>query len=964
MKKHLTLMFIVVLLASQTFHAFAESLIEPRYSEASKIWATLSNAVPTGYAQTIPADTLGLPLAQTPVAQAYAHPSVQVAQGESVTWTVDVPADGRYTVQWDIANGIERLVNPEAALTIDGTYPVYELRRLVFPHTFVDTQTTFSVDRYGNDMPIPLERQSVWTQATLRDANFAQALPMAIYLTQGSHTFTLTMTVGSITLGQFTLSAQPTLMPYASYVALHGTTSPVGYRNMVEAEHPASRNATSVMTGALRNLDLNPYSSSTLRMNIVSGDGWKQSGTSVTYAITVPSSGMYHLNLFAQQGAKSNFTVYRKLLVNGVVPFLEANAIPFTYSRSFRNVIVGGEEPYGLYLNAGLNTITLEATVSPYQSAIETIDAVLDDINTLSLEIRKLVGNQDNPYKEWVISDYIPNLDARLTAMADQLEAELEAMEGLGSKSSSEALSLRMAIENLRYLALDVDKIPNRMTRLSEGTGSAAQLLGTVLPLLQEAPLHLDRLVVYSSDQDPTISSVSWWEAMWEGIVQFFRSFTEDPYNSIGSDPDELEVWVNRPRQYVDLLQAMVDEQFTPDSGIKVKFSIMPNESKLVLANAANIQPDVALGVSTDKPYELAIRGALYDLRSFDDFDAYIDIFSPGALLSFIIGDSVYAIPETQDFWVTYYRKDILSALGIPIPDTWEDVLAILPELQRYGMNFNTPLSAGSGMKGFLMTTPYLYNAGASLYNADGMTTALGSEAAITGMKFMAESFTIYGMPLTTSSFYNSFRYGDIPIGVSNFETYVKLMNAAPEILGQWEIALYPGTKQRDGSITRYTTGSAQTSIIFSKTDQSEDSWEFLKWWMSTETQTAFQENLILRYGPQYLWGSANLEAFAANSFPQAHKDVILAQWQWLQEPVKLPGSYMLEREISNVWNRIVFDGANPRVAIDRAVILVNREIARKMEEFGYLKDGQIIKPYDIPTLDKVKGWIQDGQTD
>jgi ABC-type glycerol-3-phosphate transport system substrate-binding protein len=302
--------------------------------------------------------------------------------------------------------------------------------------------------------------------------------------------------------------------------------------------------------------------------------------------------------------------------------------------------------------------------------------------------------------------------------------------------------------------------------------------------------------------------------------------------------------------------------------------------------------------------------------------------------------------------------------LGIPIPDTWEDVLAILPELQRYGMNFNTPLSAGSGMKGFLMTTPYLYNAGASLYNADGMTTALGSEAAINGMKFMAESFTIYGMPLTTSSFYNSFRYGDIPIGVSNFETYVKLMNAAPEILGQWEIALYPGTKQSDGSITRFTTGSAQTSIIFAKTDQPDDSWAFLKWWMSTSTQTAFQENLILRYGPQYLWGSANLEAFAANSFPQAHKDVILAQWQWLQEPVKLPGSYMLEREISNVWNRIVFDGANPRVAIDRAVILVNREIARKMEEFGYLNDGVIIKPYDIPTLDKVKGWIQDGQTD
>ena len=50
----------------------------------------------------------------------------------------------------------------------------------------------------------------------------------------------------------------------------------------------------------------------------------------------------------------------------------------------------------------------------------------------------------------------------------------------------------------------------------------------------------------------------------------------------------------------------------------------MPNESKLVLANAADIQPDVALGVSTNVPYELAIRNALYDLRSFPDFDSFI----------------------------------------------------------------------------------------------------------------------------------------------------------------------------------------------------------------------------------------------------------------------------------------------------------------------------------------------------
>jgi hypothetical protein len=43
----------------------------------------------------------------------------------------------------------------------------------------------------------------------------------------------------------------------------------------------------------------------------------------------------------------------------------------------------------------------------------------------------------------------------------------------------------------------------------------------------------------------------------------------------------------------------------------------------------------------------------------------------------------------------------------------------------------------------------------------------------------MADSFTIYGMPLTTVNFYQDFRYGTLPIGISNLRTYVLLVTAA-----------------------------------------------------------------------------------------------------------------------------------------------------------------------------------------
>jgi hypothetical protein len=70
----------------------------------------------------------------------------------------------------------------------------------------------------------------------------------------------------------------------------------------------------------------------------------------------------------------------------------------------------------------------------------------------------------------------------------------------------------------------------------------------------------------------------------------------------------------------------------------------------------------------------------------------------------------------------------------------------------------------------------------------------------------------------------------------------------------------------------------------------------------------------------------------------------------------------MEERELSNAWNRIVFDGVNPRVAIDSAVITINREITRKMEEFGYLQNGVRVKQYAVPTIDTVKRWQEDGR--
>lgn len=908
----------------------------------------------------IPAESFGLPLAQDETARQYARGSVLLHKGERVQFNVTIPVPGEYTLWFDAAASPSAPTAPEGQMQVDDGFPVSDLRRVLFPVFYRNSADAFPKDRYGNDALIRQIRLTRWTKVPARDVTFSQPYPLRLPLEAGEHRFDFTLTDGALYLGSIYLETFSPYPSYASYLDVQPAFVSSGFSLSLEAEFPAYKNDTSVRPASNRDLTVTPYDTDKLLLNTLGGESWNKSGTAVYYEFEVPADGMYAVTFRALQNTRSNFTVFRRITLNGKVPFEELNAFPFSYSTNWVDVPLGRETPYLLFLHKGVNTLGIEATVSPYLPAIQTIQQALLDINTLSLEIRKLTGNQRDPYKEWVISDYIPNIETRLNAIAQNLIDDKETLLAItGSSASPEVLTYQLAIDNLLFLAADPDKIPVYMKRFSEGPGSAAQLLGSLLLQLQSQPLALDKIIIHSPDLIVQTPPAPFSRSLVEGFKRFIHSFQPDPYQSIGAGEGELEVWVNRPRQYVDLLQVMSDESFTPQTGIRVKFSIMPDEGKLVLANAAGIQPDVALGVSTNIPYELAIRNALYDLRSFEDFDSFIHIYSPGALLSYIINDSVYAIPETQDFWVTFYRRDILASLGIPVPHTWNEVIEILPELQRYGMNYNTPLSSGAGLKGYLLTAPYLFNHGAKLYSDDGFATGLQSEEAIAAVKFMAESFTIYGMPLTTSSFYESFRQGTLPIGISNFTDYIKLMTAAPELDGLWTIDLYPATVLPDGRQLRYATGSAQASIMFKNTDQPQEAWQFLKWWMSTETQVDFQERLILNYGREYLWNSANLEAFSRLAIPEEHRTVILEQWKWLLEPVRLPGSYMQERELSNVWNRIVFDGVNPRVALDRSIILINREITRKMEEFGYLENGRRVKEFKIPTIETVQEWME-----
>jgi ABC-type glycerol-3-phosphate transport system substrate-binding protein len=271
-------------------------------------------------------------------------------------------------------------------------------------------------------------------------------------------------------------------------------------------------------------------------------------------------------------------------------------------------------------------------------------------------------------------------------------------------------------------------------------------------------------------------------------------------------------------------------------------------------------------------------------------------------------------------------------------------------------MNFYTPLADASAAKNFSLTAPFIYQQGGELFSEDGTRTAVDSEKALEGFKLMTDIFTIYDMPLQVPKFYNHFRDGNLPIGISNYNSYVELTTAAPELRGSWKIAPMPGIEGENGEITRWAPGTGQGAIIFKDSDKQQQAWDFVKWWTSAKVQSDFGNLIEMVYGPAYRWNSANLDAFSELPWPEEDLQVILDQWKWLKDIPHIPGDYMLDRELSNAWNKVVMDGKNPRKSLEDAVVLANREIMKKLEEFGYVKDGKVVQKLKVPTIDDVSG--------
>ena len=85
-------------------------------------------------------------------------------------------------------------------------------------------------------------------------------------------------------------------------------------------------------------------------------------------------------------------------------------------------------------------------------------------------------------------------------------------------------------------------------------------------------------------------------------------------------------------------------------------------------------------------------------------------------------------------------------------------------------------------------------------------------------------------------------------------------------------------------------------------------------------------------------------------------KLIIREQMAEVVDVARVPGTYLLEREISNAFNDIVVNKDTAQMRIDKAVKTINREIDRKLEEFEFIdSEGNTINEYRVPTIESIR---------
>lgn len=868
--------------------------------------------------------------------------------GSTVTWTVDVPQSGFYNLYLEYLLPKSRGVAAERAIYINGELPFEDAGSVTFSRIWTDGGEK-RIDNQGNEIRPSQVEVYDWQKGYCKDSMGYVADPYLFYFAQGENTISFKAINEPMALRKLTLSAVKSTKTYAEYTSSNPTANPssvaLTFEQTVQGEDSTTRSESSLYAKYDRSSPTTvPYSVTKTILNYTGGDAWKSAGQWIEWEFTVPENGYYHITIKGRQNYARGSVSGRTLYIDGEVPFEEAKEIAFDYKNDWECKTLGNEDgAYNFYLTGGKHTLRLEATLGEVGLVLADLEDSTFRLNQMYRKILVFTGATPDKYRDYKIQKVYPEVVEAMALEAKRLYKSVDDMVAIsGQKASQIATAQTLATQLERF----VEK-PERITTEFTSFKDNITALGTSILEMSEIRLDVDYIQVTGLETKVKKDKANFFSKMGHEIKSFFASFFVD-YDAVGDVYEEgsgekvIKVWVLTGRDQGTIMKALVDESFTPKTGIKVNVEVV--QANVVLnAVMAGRGPNAALSIGGDQPVNFALRNSAVDLTQFDGFDEVFSNFTPSSYAQYSLDGAVYGMPETQTFNVLFYRKDILEELDLEVPNTWKELIEMFPTIQGNNMNIGIPSAAGNGANNAADISQYftmLYQYGGDLYNEKGTKTIVNEEAGVEAFADYVKFFNDYGVPLVYD-FVSRFRSGEMPIAVANYGMYNTLMVSAPEIRGLWDFTLVPGVEKTDASGQTYIDRSdcivGSASMIFPSEDQEmlQNTWEFFKWWASTDTQVRFGQEMEALLGASARYATANKNAFAQLKWSADAIEVLTAQWDQTVGIREVPGGYYTGRHITNACRKCVNEKSDPRETILDYSILINEELTKKRKEFG-----------------------------
>lgn len=858
-----------------------------------------------------------------------------------ISYSFDVAETAFYCISLTYLPLESSSLKPGLKVLIDGASPFEEAGKIELERFWKNADNEKHADSVGNEYSADQVLYNGFVKRELKDTTGIITGPYEFELTAGRHTVTLAEPTQALALSEIALTAPEVTSDYAEVSKQYGsygkyTGSPI----VIEGENAELKSSMSLMAKSDNSsLDINPSSATVSLLNYIGGTTWKSAGDELVWSFEAPSSGLYKIGFSFKQSDVTNGYVYRHLKIDGRTPFKEAGKIKFNYSTSwqFKALSTEDNEPCLIYLEKGKHTLSLTAVLGDMSGFYVKLSDLLYQISQVYLDIVMITGESPDSNRDYDLFKQIPNFNETLEKLSNELAALSKDMEAVTSGDGSQYTS---TINSMVRVLNEMLKNPYSAQKYLSEYSTQYTSLGTVLSDMTAMPLKLDAIRLAAPDGKFENSRSNIFSRCAFGIKRFAASFIGD-YNSVsvtGDKSKQLKIWCNWGRDQAMVLNNLIQQSFTAKTGIGVNLEL--TNASLINGIVSNTQPDLQLHMARTEPVNLAIRRALYDLSEFSDYEEVMKRFGESAGIPYEYGDGHYALPDTQGFYIMFYRTDIFNKLGLTVPNTWDEFLNVAAKIMRNNMTVYLPYTqitatttVNTGVGALNLFSSIMQQYGEGMYNSERNASNLLEPVALSAFSFWTEMYTKYKVP-TAQSFYNRFKAGTCPLGIETYTQYTQISQAAPEIDGLWNIALIPGVKNQDGTVNRTVSGSGTGCGILGKSEHKEEAWKFLKWWTSAETQLSYNNGVESILGSISRTSTATIEAFENMSWDSDAIKVLLEQRKQIVEIPEVPGSYYVARAVDQAFWTVVNGQSNEKDALIKWGEIANNEIERKIKQY------------------------------